>query len=85
MIKTKDVTFVTICVFISSIDARRKYIHYPIKRDLGNGCNPRFPTAACYKRIPANLYRCTIANRCVRDTSSIRVSSLKKFLEIPPM
>ncbi|CAH8262230.1 unnamed protein product [Arabidopsis lyrata] len=91
MIKTKEVTFVTIlillCVFICCIDAQKKYIHYPIRRDLGNGCDPRFPTAACYKRIPANPYTrgCSIANRCRRSTFSVRVSSLKKFLEIPPM
>ncbi|AEE83034.1 Protein RALF-like 29 [Arabidopsis thaliana] len=90
MIKTKEVTFVTIlivlCVFISTIHAKR-YIEYPIRLDLGKGCDPRFPTAACYKRTPANPYRrpCTTANRCRRSTSSTRVPSLKTFVEIPPM
>ncbi|XP_019084701.1 PREDICTED: protein RALF-like 29 [Camelina sativa] len=82
MIKAKEFMFVTIlivvCVFISSIEAKR--LEYPWRRDLGNGCNSRFPSPACRLRIPANPYTrgCTKANRCRRE-ASVGKSSLKKL------
>ncbi|EOA22711.1 hypothetical protein CARUB_v10003418mg [Capsella rubella] len=87
MIKAKELTFVmfvtmliAICMFINITDAK-KFIKYPVSRDLGNGCDARFPnTPACRLRIPANPYNrgCTRANRCHRE-SSIGLSSFKSI------
>lgn len=73
---------IVVCMFISSIDARPVYIKYPWPKYNNNGCDPRFPTAACYLRKRANPYRrgCSCANRCRRDCSQ-PITSLKKFVE----
>ncbi|KAG7552807.1 Rapid ALkalinization Factor, partial [Arabidopsis thaliana x Arabidopsis arenosa] len=87
IMKAQVFMFVTVLifvgVFISSTDAIR-YIIYPPVHKHPNGCDPRFPTPACYKRTPENPYRrgCSCINRCRRENCGPnRVSSLKKFLD----
>ncbi|CAN6860076.1 unnamed protein product [Brassica oleracea] len=67
----KELLFLTslivLCVFISSIDAKPKSIHY-----LGKDCDPRFPTAECRER-------CLKSDRCRGGTDSI--PPLKQFLQ----
>ncbi|CAF1743935.1 unnamed protein product [Brassica napus] len=67
----KELLFLTslivLCVFISSIDAKTKSIHYP-----GEDCDPRFPTAECRER-------CLKSDRCRGGTDSI--PPLKQFLQ----
>ncbi|XP_019088361.1 PREDICTED: protein RALF-like 29 [Camelina sativa] len=77
MIKAKEFMFVTILIVVC-IEAKR--LECPWSRDLGNGCNSRFPSPACRLRIPANPYTrgCTKANRCRRE-ASVGKSSLKKL------
>lgn len=88
MMKTNEFMFVTVlivmCMFISSIDAEKKYIHYG---DLiGNGrCNPRFPTKECYLPIQANPYTrgCSSITRCRRNPglATFSIPPLKIFLD----
>ncbi|CAF2042810.1 unnamed protein product [Brassica rapa] len=67
----KELLFLTslivLCVFISSIDAKPKSIHY-----LGKDCDPRFPTAESRKR-------CLKSDRCRGGPDSI--PPLKQFLQ----